>query len=64
MSPAAPQFPGVPQGIAGAGLPPGQKKPGAHCAATADVDPAAHPKPGAALQGPLHVGTVLPAAAP
>ena len=44
LSPAAPQFPGVRQGMAGAGLPPGQKYPGEHSVALAGLtDPAAHP---------------------
>ena len=51
LSPAAAQFAALKQGTAGAGVPPGQKKPGAHSVALAAAEPAAHPKPGAAVQG-------------
>lgn len=63
-SPLAPQLPGTRQGSAGAGLPPGQKNPGAHCVGAALTDPAAHPKPGDALQAPLHVACVCPVLLP
>ena len=53
------------QGSAGAGVPPGQVNPGAHSVALpALTDPAAHPKPGAALQAPLQEGVDSPSAAP
>ncbi len=65
LNPAAPQFPGVMQGVAGAGLPPGQKYPGAHSVALAGLtDPAAHPYPGGALQAPLQAGLPSPAPTP
>ncbi len=55
----------VMQGMAGAGVPPGQKYPTAHCVALAgDTDPAAHPLPGAALQAPEQVALVRLTAAP
>ncbi len=53
------------QGSAGAGLPPGQKSPGWHCVALAgEVEPAAQPAPGAAVQAPLQAEVVRPAALP
>ena len=65
LRPAAPQLAGVMQGVAGAGLPPGQKRPGAHCVALAALtEPAAHPKPGGALHGPLQEALARPGAAP
>ena len=43
-SPASGQALAGKQGVAGAGEPPGQKKPGAHCVALAgEVEPAAQP---------------------
>jgi hypothetical protein len=64
-NPAVAQFAGVMQGITGAGDPPGQKYPTAHCVALAgDTDPAAHPLPGAALQAPEQVALVRFTAAP
>ncbi len=56
--PLAAQLPGVAQGVAGAGLPPGQKWPSAHSAGVGATDPAGHPYPAAALHGPLHVALV------
>ena len=65
LSPATTQFAGVRQGVAGAGVPPGQKYPTVHFVAFAgDTDPAAHPLPGAALQGPVQVPFESPAEAP
>ncbi len=65
LSPLLPQFPGVMQGTAGAGLPPGQKYPGAHSVAfPALADPAAHPYPGGALHTPLQAALDSPSAAP
>ena len=65
LSPTPAQFAGVWQGMAGAGVPPGQKYPTAHCVAFAgEMDPAAHPLPGAALQGPVQVPLESPAEAP
>ena len=65
LCPAAAQFARVMQGTAGAGLPPGQKYPGAHSVALpALTDPAAHPYPGAALQGPLQDALPRPDVAP
>ncbi len=58
------QLLGVAQGVAGAGLPPGQKCPSAHNAGVGATDPAGHPYPATALQGPLHVALVCPATAP
>ena len=59
------QFAGVRQGMAGAGVPPGQKYPTAHRVAFAgETDPAAHPLPGAALQAPEQVALVRFTAAP
>ncbi len=53
------------QGSAGAGLPPGQYSPGAHCVALAAlVLPAAQPAPGAALQLPEHAAVARPGALP
>ena len=64
-SPGAAQFTGVRQGVAGAGLPPGQKYPGAHSVALAgEVEPAAHPYPGGALQAPLQLALSSPAPTP
>ena len=63
-SPTAPQFARIMQGVAGAGVPPGQKCPSGHCTGVALVDPARHPNPGAALQAPLHVAAVRPVALP
>ena len=65
LSPTTAQFAGVMQGMAGAGVPPGQKYPTAHCVAFAgETDPAAHPLPGAALQAPEQVALVRFTAAP
>ena len=65
LSPTPAQFAGVMQGVAGAGMPPGQKYPALHCVAFAgETDPAAHPLPGAALQGPEQVALVRLSAAP
>ena len=65
LSPTPAQFAGVRQGVAGAGVPPGQKCPTTHCVAFAgDTDPAAHPLPGAALQAPVQVALVRFTAAP
>ncbi len=65
LSPAVAQFAGVIQGMAGAGVPPGQKYPTAHSVAFAgETDPAAHPLPGAALQAPVQVALVRFTAAP
>ena len=65
LSPTAAQFEGAMQGMAGAGVPPGQKCPTAHCVAFAgDTDPAAHPLPGEALQGPVQVPFDSPVEAP
>ena len=65
LSPTTAQFAGVMQGVAGAGVPPGQKNPTAHNVAFAgDTDPAAHPLPGAALQAPEQVALVRFTAAP
>ena len=65
LSPTLAQFAGVMQGMAGAGLPPGQKYPTAHSVAFAgDTDPAAHPLPGAALQAPEQAALVRFTAAP
>jgi hypothetical protein len=65
LSPTPAQFAGIRQGVAGAGVPPGQKYPTAHCVAFAgDTDPAAHPLPGAALQAPEQVPLESPAEAP
>ena len=54
------------QGSAGAGLPPGQKRPSAHCcvALAALVEPAAQPKPGGAAQAPEQAALASPGAAP
>ena len=53
------------QGSAAAGLPPGQTNPVWHCVALkGDVEPAAQPAPGGALQLPLHAGEERPAALP
>ena len=49
---------GTAQGVAGAGVPPGQKWPTGHTTGVALVEPARHPKPGAALQVPLQVALV------
>ena len=65
LSPAPAQFAGVKQGMAGAGVPPGQKYPTAHRVAFAgETDPAAHPLPGAALQAPVQLPLDSPAEAP
>ena len=65
LSPTPAQFAGVRQGVAGAGVPPGQKDPTLHRVAFAgETDPAAHPLPGAALQAPEHVALVRFTAAP
>ena len=65
LIPAAPQFAGVKQGMAGAGVPPGQKLPGAHCKALAgEVEPVGQPLPGRAVQGPVQVGVEAPALLP
>ncbi len=56
---------GTVQGIAAAGVPPGQKYPGLHKVAFAkDVDPAIHPNPGAAVQGPEQLKEDKPGEAP
>ena len=58
-------FAGVMQGVAGAGVPPGQKSPTLHRVAfEGDTDPAAHPLPGAALQAPVQLPLESPAEAP
>ena len=64
--PTALQSEGVMQRMAGAGVPPGQKKPRAHGVVefVGDVDPAAQPKPGAALQAAVQVALVRPVEAP
>ena len=65
LSPAVAQFAGVKQGVAGAGVPPGQKNPTLHSVAFAgETDPAAHPLPGAALQAPVQLPLESPAEAP
>ena len=56
---------GTVQGIAAAGVPPVQKKPGLHRVAfIKEVDPAIHPYPGAPVQGPEQVKEVKPVEAP
>ena len=56
---------GTVQGIAAAGVPPVQKNPGLHRVAfVKEVDPAIHPYPGAAVQGPEQVKEVKPVEAP
>ena len=53
------------QGVAGAGEPPGQKKPGAQRVALAgDVEPAAQPKLGAAEQAPEQAAEPSPGLLP
>ncbi len=47
---------GTRQGVAGAGVPPGQKFPTAHSNGVEVVEPAAQPQPGGALQAPLQAG--------
>ena len=64
LSPAVAHLLGTMQPMAGAGLPPGQKYPGAHSVALALTEPAAQPKPGGAAQAPLQVELVSPTAAP
>ena len=65
LSPTPAQFAGVKQGMAGAGVPPGQKDPTAHRVAFAgEKDPAAHPLPGVALQAPEQLPLDSPAEAP
>ena len=65
FSPTPAQFAGVMQGVAGAGVPPGQKCPTGHRVAfEGDTDPAAHPLPGAALQAPEQLPLESPAEAP
>ncbi len=65
LSPVTAQLAGTMQGIAGAGVPPGQKFPAAHSVALAwDTEPAAHPVPGAPLQAPEQVGLERFTAAP
>ena len=65
LSPTPAQFAGVIQGMAGAGVPPGQKYPTLHSVAFAgETDPAAHPLPGAALQAPVQLPLDSPAEAP
>ena len=65
LSPTPAQFAGVIQGVAGAGVPPGQKYPTAHWVALAgDTEPAGHPKPGRAVQVPLHAARVRFTTAP
>ncbi len=65
LSPAPAQFAGVRQGVAGAGVPPGQKYPTLHRVAFAgETDPAAHPLPGDALQAPVQLPLDSPAEAP
>jgi len=65
LSPTVAQFAGVRQGMAGAGVPPGQKYPTAHRVAFAgETDPAAHPLPGTALQAPEQLPLESPAEAP
>ena len=51
------------QGMTGAGVPPGQKYPTAHCVA-GETDPTAQPLPGAALQGPVQVEVEAPPLSP
>jgi hypothetical protein len=57
LSPSTLHSDGVLQGTAGAGVPPGQKKPAAQVEGVALVDPAAQPCPGAALQTPEQAGS-------
>ena len=65
LSPTPAQLAGVMQGMAGAGVPPGQKYPTLHRVAFAgDTEPAAHPLPGAALQAPVQLPLDSPAEAP
>ena len=65
LSPATGQALAGKQGDAGAGEPPGQTKPGAHCVALAEeVEPAAQPKPGAAAQAPEQRGEESPGESP
>ncbi len=65
LSPTPAQFAGVMQGMAGAGVPPGQKYPTAHRVAFAgETDPAAHPLPGGALQAPVQLPLDSPAESP
>ena len=65
LSPISAQFAGVMQGIAGAGVPPGQKYPALHREVFAgETDPAAHPLPGAELQAPVQLPLDSPAEVP
>jgi hypothetical protein len=64
LSPTVLHSAGVRQGVAGAGVPPGQKCPMGHCTGVALVAPARHPKPAGALQAPLHVAAVCPPVVP
>ncbi len=65
LSPATAQFAGTMQGMTGAGVPPGQKYPTAHLVALpGDMDPAAQPLPGVALQGPVQVEVKAPPLSP
>ncbi len=65
LSPTPAQLAGVMQGIAGAGVPPGQKYPTVHCVAlVGETDPATHPLPGAALQRPVQVEVEAPPLSP
>ena len=65
MSPGTLQADRGKQGVAGAGVPPGQKVPAAHCVALlGEVEPAAQPAPGAAVQLPLQAALPWPGVAP
>ena len=57
------QAAGQVQGVGGA-APPAQKTPLPQGAPPGEVEPAAQPHPGAALQGPLQVALVRPVAPP
>ncbi len=63
--PVVSQFFGTVHAFINAGLPPGQKNPGAHSTTSAGlIDPAAHPRPGAAVHALLQAGVESPCAAP
>ena len=64
LSPSMLHSAGVMHGVACAGLPPGQKWPTGQRTGTGEVVPARQPKPGGALQAPLHVAAVCPPVAP
>ena len=64
LSPTTGQAVAGEQGVTKAGVPPGQKAPTGQAVPAALVEPAAHPNPGVAVQGPEQAGLARPEVLP